>query len=181
MSSSFPTSNVGVSVFWVCDFTHEVLCAVCLAIPVQIAVAALRTAPVGGGGGGSGGAAPASPEEAAAQGKHCCVPSPVGAAAAAWALVGAFAAAGLWGFLAVTATEGTHVDADLGVTVAHSSADSPTALAAVFGYSFGMIGASALLCRRHGCRAWGWLLAAQVACVAGQGLVAAPFVPPGYR
>jgi len=172
ISSSFPTSDFGVTVYWVCNFTHEVLTAVCLAIPVQIAVAALRTSPGGGGGGG----APASPEES-------CVPSPAGAVAVAWALVGSFTALGLWGFLTVTVTKGIYADSDHGVKTAHSSADSPTSLFAVFGYSFGMIGASALLCWRHGCGCdtWAWLLAAQVACVAGQGLTEAPFAPPGYR
>ena len=151
-------SDANQAVSWFCVFTHECLAAAAFFVPLQL----ISTAVTGG--------------------ERTKRRLAMGACFGALVLF----VVGLIGFLSKTLTAALVVGdvcetiGALEILKTPASAASPVGLVAVFAYSFGMLVAGVVLCHRHG---WGskWLLflAGNVACVVGQGLMAA--LGDGYK
>lgn len=144
-------SPADVAFFWVCDFTHEVLCAVCPAIGFQLMAVALLDS-----------RQPLTPILLSLS-RRPWIPTVV-----AWVVCVLCFVISLVGFISVTASDGTSTETEFGVQVVHPVKASPFGLMSVFVYSFLMVAAGITLSARYSCRQWSWLVAVQVAGIVGQ-------------
>lgn len=142
-----------VAFFWICDFAHEVLCAICPAIGIQLMASALLDN--------------RKPPMPMLSWLSCRPWLPT---VFAWAVCVLCFVIGLAGFISVTTSEGTKAEIYYGIQVVRPKKASPYGLISVFVYSFLMVAAGVTLGVRYGCRRWSWLIALQVAGILGQAL-----------